>query len=173
MNPLASDPSGSGRTEQIASEIRFLEEAGRLATENVLGSAGGPFGAVVVCGGTIVGRGVNRVTSRPDPTAHAEIEAIREAARTIGRFDLGECVLYVNCDPCPMCLAAVYWARIRRVVCGSPASLAAEAGFMDVSLKAELQLPPEKRRLAVEQIDLPACREAFRLWNLSGQKIPY
>ncbi|CAB4242739.1 Guanine deaminase [Methylacidimicrobium sp. AP8] len=173
MSPPISDPPGGGPAERFASEIRFLEEAARLAAENVLRAHGGPFGAVVVRGGTIVGRGVNRVAARPDPTAHAEIEAIRDAARTIGRFDLGECVLYASCDPCPMCLAAVYWARIRRVVCGAPASLAAEAGFMDVSLWAELALPPEQRRLVVEHVDLPACREVFALWNRSEKKIPY
>ncbi len=173
MNDFLSIRSERDRPDPGGREIGFLEEAARLATENVLRNTGGPFGAVVVHEGTIVGRGVNRVTSRPDPTAHAEIEAIRDAARTIGRFDLGECVLYVNCDPCPMCLAAIYWARIRRVVCGSPASLAAEAGFMDVSLWEELRLPPEKRSLLVERIDLPVCREALRLWNLSERKTPY
>ncbi|QSR84348.1 nucleoside deaminase [Methylacidimicrobium sp. B4] len=173
MNPSPSDPSGGGRARGSASEIRFLEEAARLATENVLRNEGGPFGAVVVRESAIVGRGVNRVTARPDPTAHAEIEAIREAAQTIGRFDLGGCVLYVNCDPCPMCLAAAYWARIERIVCGAPSSLAAEAGFLDVALWKEVQLPPEERRLLVERIDLPACRQAFALWNQSKNKIHY
>ncbi|MDD4933582.1 MAG: nucleoside deaminase [Methylacidiphilaceae bacterium] len=173
MNPPTSGPSGSDHADSVAGEIRFLEEAAKLAMENVLRNAGGPFGAIVVREGVVVGRGSNRVTARPDPTAHAEIEAIRDAARTLDCFDLGECVLYVNCDPCPMCLAAVYWARIRRVVCGSPSSLAERAGFLDVSLWKELQLPPERRSLSVERLELPACREAFRLWNLSKKKIPY
>ncbi|MGD9896929.1 MAG: nucleoside deaminase [Candidatus Methylacidiphilaceae bacterium] len=173
MNPSTSISPGSAASDPIPWEIRFLEEAAALARENVLRNAGGPFGAVVVREGIIVGRGVNRVTARPDPTAHAEIEAIREAARTIDRFDLGECVLYANCDPCPMCLAAIYWARIRMVVSGAPASVAAEAGFLDVSIWKELELSPEKRSLPTARIDLPSCREAFRLWNLSERRIPY
>lgn len=113
------------------------------------------------------------MTARPDPTAHAEIEAIRDAAFRLGTFDLGECILYSSCEPCPLCLAALYLARIRRAFYGSSAEEAAAAGFLDIFLREELSLPPERRKLSLRRVESAACREPFRLWSLSTNKVPY
>ncbi|VVM07232.1 dCMP deaminase [Methylacidimicrobium cyclopophantes] len=170
---MAERSSRREPTEPDAFDNRFLEEAVRIARENVLRNEGGPFGAVVIHRGEIVGRGANRVTARPDPTAHAEIEAIRDAAFRLGTFDLGECILYSSCEPCPLCLAALYLARIRRAFYGSSAEEAAAAGFLDIFLREELSLPPERRKLSLRRVESAACREPFRLWSLSTNKVPY
>ncbi len=116
----------------------FLRRAIALATQNVESGAGGPFGAVVVRDGKIVGEGANSVTASNDPTAHAEVNAIRAAAKTLGTFTLAGCELYTSCEPCPMCLAAAYWARLDAVYYGASAADAARAGFDDAFLYAEL-----------------------------------
>ncbi len=115
----------------------FLRRAIALATENVVSGAGGPFGAVIVRDGRIVGEGVNTVTAAHDPTAHGEVNAIRAAAKTLGSFSLAGCQLYTSCEPCPMCLAAAYWARIDAIYYGASAADAARAGFDDAFLYAE------------------------------------
>lgn len=151
---------------------RFLLEAIRLADESIA-NGGGPFGAVLVKDGEIVGRGNNRVTQDNDPTAHAEVQAIREACRTLGDFQLTGCELYVNCEPCPMCLSAAYWARVDAIYFAATAADAAEAGFDDVLIKEELQRPPAQRRLPMQQTHRESALPTFARWREMEGKIEY
>ena len=125
-------------TEQ---DKRFIQMAIDLATENVR-NGGGPFGAIVVKDGEVIATGVNRVTANNDPTAHAEVQAIRAACAKTGNFELKGCVLYTSCEPCPMCLGAIYWSRVDRVVYAGTQNDAADAGFDDSFIYDELELPP-------------------------------
>lgn len=143
---------------------RFLREAIRLAGEGLRNGRGGPFGAVVVREGVVVGRGQNQVTSEVDPTAHAEVQAIREACRTVGHFALHGCTLYTSCEPCPMCLSAIYWARIARVVFGASRDDAARAGFDDAFLYEELTREPDARTLPMERALAEEAQGPFREW---------
>ncbi|MBK8228442.1 MAG: nucleoside deaminase [Flavobacteriales bacterium] len=129
---------------------RFLREAIALARAGMDRNEGGPFGCVVVKDGEIIGRGNNKVTSSNDPTAHAEVVAIREACQAIGSFQLEGCTLYTSCEPCPMCLGAIYWARPYRIVFAATRADAAQAGFDDQLIYDELPLPAEQRRIATE-----------------------
>lgn len=151
----------------------FLREALRLAVQSMELDGGGPFGAVVVRDGTIVGRGGNRVTTGCDPTAHAEIEAIRDAARRLGEYHLERCALYVSCEPCPMCLAAAYWAHIERIVFAGSAEDAADAGFDDVMIAMEVRKAPGQRRMPTEQSLRSEAREIFALWKSRVDKVEY
>ena len=151
----------------------FLRRAIALATENVLGGTGGPFGAVVVRDGRIVGEGANSVTATFDPTAHAEVNAIRAACRALGTFVLDGCELYTSCEPCPMCLAASYWARIDAIYYGSAAADAARAGFDDAALYAEFQKDQKFRALPARQLLADEARASFDAWLASPIKIPY
>lgn len=126
-------------------DIKFLKQAIELAKKKSGGGDYGPFGAVVVMDGQIVGDGYNKVVPSHDPTAHAEVVAIRNACESLGTHDLSKCVLYASCEPCPMCLAATYWARIKRVVYAASRKDAAGAGFDDDFLYKEVALPPQKR----------------------------
>lgn len=150
-----------------------MREAARLALENVTSGAGGPFGAVVVRGGEVIARGVNRVTSTFDPTAHAEVVAIREAARALGRFDLSDCEIYTSCEPCPMCLGAIYWARLSRVAFGCTQADADAIGFSDQFIYEELARPKEARALPMRQVGRAAAHKAFEAWTRSVSKVPY
>jgi tRNA(Arg) A34 adenosine deaminase TadA len=147
----------------------FMNEAIRLARE----SKGGPFGAVVVKDGRIISRGNNEVTTKNDPTAHAEIVAIREACRAVGDFQLRGAEIYASCEPCPMCLAAIYWARLDRCYFALTRQDAAAMGFDDEFLYRELSLPVESRRLPL----LPAGRDEalvlVREWNEKPDKVRY
>jgi tRNA(Arg) A34 adenosine deaminase TadA len=143
----------------------FLEEAGRLAQAAVERGDGGPFGAVVVSDGQIISRGWNRVLLTKDPTAHAEIVAIREASRQLGRFHLDACELYTSCEPCPMCLAAAYWARIPTIYYACTRMDAAAAGFQDDALYRELTSPPSERRIRLVQASSPAAAAAMAAWR--------
>ncbi len=151
---------------------RFLLEAIRLADESIA-NGGGPFGAVLVKDGEIVGRGNNRVTQNNDPTAHAEVQAIRDACRTLGDFQLTGCELYVNCEPCPMCLSAAYWARVAAVYFAATAADAAEAGFDDVLIKEELQRPLAQRHLPMQQALRVSALPTFVRWREMEDKIEY
>lgn len=151
---------------------QFLLEAIRLADESVA-NGGGPFAAVVVREGEIVGRGNNRVTLNHDPTAHAEVQAIRDACRNLGDFQLRGCELYVNCEPCPMCLAAAYWARLDAVYYAASAADAAEAGFDDVLIRNELVLEPEQRQLPMRQAAREQALGTFRRWQQLEDKVEY
>ncbi len=151
----------------------FLRRAITLATENVLGGSGGPFGAVVVRGGSIVGEGANSVTATYDPTAHAEVNAIRAACRALGTFVLAGCELYTSCEPCPMCLAACYWARLDAIYYGSSAADAARAGFDDAFLYAEFHKDQKFRALPARQMLADEARASFDAWLASPFKVPY
>ncbi len=149
----------------------FMETAIELACKNI-DNEGGPFGAVVVRDGIIVGRGQNRVTAGNDPTAHAEVMAIRDACRTLQTFDLSGCEIYSSCEPCPMCLGAVYWARLDALWYGATRYDAAAAGFDDEFIYEELDRTAEQRNLKIRSIGKDAVRP-FRLWLEKTDKTPY
>jgi guanine deaminase len=151
----------------------FLREAIRLARESVDSGCGGPFGAVIVRDGRIVGRGQNRVTSLNDPTAHAEIQAIRDACAELGTFWLETCEIYTSCEPCPMCLGAIYWARLSRIHYAADRTDAASIGFDDEFLYREIPTPPAHRRIPMRQALREEALEAFRLWDASEDKTEY
>jgi len=151
----------------------FMRRAIALATENVVGAKGGPFGAVIVRGGRIVGEGANAVTATCDPTAHAEVNAIRAACQNLKTFNLAGCELYTSCEPCPMCLAAAYWARLAAVYYGCSAEDAARAGFDDAFLYAELQKDSQFRALMQRQMLAEEARASFDAWMAAPVKIPY
>lgn len=150
-----------------------MAEAIRLSIEKMEAGEGGPFGAVVVRNGKIISRGWNRVTSTNDPTAHAEIVAIREACKELGTFWLGDCEIYVNCEPCPMCLAAVYWAGIGKLYYGALRQDAAAVGFGDGYIAEELDKPAAERNLRIEQGMREEALEAFTIWDKMENKVEY
>jgi guanine deaminase len=151
----------------------FMARAVQLATENVLSGRGGPFGAVIVRDGDIVAEGVNRVTSSNDPTAHAEVVAIRSACGKLGVFDLKGCELYASCEPCPMCLGAIYWARLARVCFGASAADASRIGFDDSSIYGEFARAHSERSIPMVQMMREKALTAFRAWNEKSDKISY
>jgi tRNA(Arg) A34 adenosine deaminase TadA len=151
----------------------FMQEAIRLSLEMMRAGKGGPFGAVVVRDGEIIGRGWNQVTSANDPTAHAEIVAIREACRKTGAFLLEGAELYASCEPCPMCLSAAYWARISRVYYAASRRDAAEAGFLDEIIYEELAAEASQRRIPCIGLGREQALAAFREWKQKPDRIPY
>ncbi len=134
---------------------------------------GGPFGAVIARDGKIVGEGCNRVVATSDPTAHAEVVAIRDACRKLKSFRLDGCVLYTSCEPCPMCLAAAYWARVDRIVFANSRGDAEKVGFGDAFIYAEIPLPPHRRRLPMARLSGGLALAVFREWAFKADKIPY
>ncbi|AFZ68269.1 nucleoside deaminase [Deinococcus peraridilitoris] len=152
---------------------QFMREAAQLALENVHSAQGGPFGAVIVRDGEVIARGMNRVTSTSDPTAHAEVVAIREAAHRLGTFDLSGCEIYTSCEPCPMCLGAIYWARLNRVYYGCTQADADAIGFSDQFIYEELARPQDQRRLEMRQLGREVSLQAFEAWTVSQSKVPY
>lgn len=151
---------------------RFMKEAITLATENVK-NQGGPFGAVIVKDGKVIAKGVNRVTDSCDPTAHAEVVAIRNACQTLQTFDLSGCTLYTSCEPCPMCLGAIYWARPDAVYYAASRKEAAHAGFDDDLIYDEVPLEPEKRSLPFYHLSSIEHHEPFTTWNNTENKTLY
>ena len=152
---------------------RFMAEAIRLAMDGVASGRGGPFGAVVVKDGKVIGRGCNEVTSKKDPTAHAEIVAIREAAKSLGVFHLVGCQLYTTCEPCPMCLAAIYWARIDRYYFGCTAQDAAAIEFADALIHHELGVPPAERTIPAIPLMRTEALAAFAAWRAKADRVGY
>ncbi|HOX25491.1 MAG TPA: nucleoside deaminase [Candidatus Krumholzibacteria bacterium] len=152
---------------------RFIEETLRLAEANVSEGRGGPFGAIVVKGGEIIARGTNLVTATGDPTAHAEVVAIREACRVLGTFQLAGCDVYASCEPCPMCLGAVYWARPDRLFFAGTRADAAAAGFDDSLIYDEIPLPPAARSLPTEQVTHADRLRPFAAWNARADRVDY
>ena len=150
-----------------------MARAIELATENVRSGWGGPFAAVVVKDGRIIAEGTNQVTSNNDPTAHAEIVAIRKACEALGDFQLHDCEIYTTCEPCPMCLGAIYWARPARVFFASTASDAARAGFDDSFIFEQMQLPFAERRIPMIPMMREEARAALRAWEEKTDKTPY
>lgn len=154
-------------------KARFMREAIRISFATMRRNHGGPFGAVVVRRGKIIGRGRNRVTSTNDPTAHAEINAIREACRRLKTFQLDDCELYTSCEPCPMCLAAIYWARLKRVYYGNTRKDAARVGFDDDLLYREVTRPVSRRKMPMKQLLRDEAVRAFAEWQSKPDKTPY
>ena len=151
----------------------FMREALDLATENARVGAGGPFAALIVRGDEVVARGTNRVTTSNDPTAHAEVEAIRAACSALGDFQLGGCTLYTTCEPCPMCMGAIYWARPERVVYASTRQDAAAAGFDDALIYSELTRPPEARRIPMHSLLREEGGRPFEAWAQAEKRTDY
>jgi len=151
----------------------FMREAIRLAEDGMQGGRGGPFGCVIVRQGSIVGRGHNRVTSTNDPTAHAEVVAIRDACATLETFQLADCELYTSCEPCPMCLAAAYWARIPVLYYGNTRADAAAIGFDDDFIYQQVPLPPEKRAIKMSPLLRDAAQATFQAWAAKSDKVRY
>lgn len=150
-----------------------MAEAIRLSIENVRLGKGGPFGAVVVKDGQIIARGANEVTSSNDPTAHAEVVAIRKACAALGDFQLTDCEVYTSCEPCPMCLGAIYWARPKKIYYANTAEDAAKIGFDDRFIYEELGRDVAARKMPVEQFMREEALEAFRIWQEKSDKIEY
>ena len=150
-----------------------MREAIRISLEKMRRNHGGPFGAVVVRRGKIIGRGWNRVTSTNDPTAHAEVSAIRDACRRLKSFQLDDCELYTSCEPCPMCLAAIYWARLRRVYYGNTRKDAARIEFDDDFIYREVARPIARRKIPMKQLLRNEALLAFKAWREKADKIRY
>jgi guanine deaminase len=150
----------------------FMRRAIAIALENIR-AGGGPFGAVVAKDGRVIAEGVNRVTASNDPTAHAEVVAIREACRALGDFQLSGCNLYTTCEPCPMCLGAIYWARPARVFYAGSAADAAAAGFDDAFIYDELKSPHTARRIPMTQLLRNESLAIFSAWKQKPDKTPY
>lgn len=153
--------------------INFMKEAIRLAEENVRSNRGGPFGAVVVKEGKIIARGVNQVTTSNDPTAHAEVVAIRAACKALNSFRLEDCIVYTSCEPCPMCLGALYWARPKALYFAATKEDAAEIGFDDRFIYEEINLSLGHRKLPTFNLLRAEALKAFRLWAESPDKVLY
>ena len=154
-------------------QIKFMREAIRISIENVQSGKGGPFGAVIVKDGEIIAHGKNEVTGSNDPTAHAEIVAIREACQKLDSFQLAGCEIYCSCEPCPMCLGAIYWARPDKIYYANTKEDAARINFEDDFIYAELDLPNEHRKLPTQQLLRDEALVAFELWRTSTKKMTY
>jgi guanine deaminase len=151
----------------------FMQQALALAAQGIELGHGGPFGALVVVAGRIVGQGWNQVVHRNDPTAHAEILAIRQACADLKTFHLPEATLYTTCEPCPMCLGALYWARIENLVYGATAEDAAEVGFDDHLIRQALRHPVQQQNLQVVQYNRKESRDLFIRWHASNKRVDY
>jgi len=150
-----------------------MDRAIALSIENVRTGAGGPFAALVVRGGSILADGTNRVTSSNDPTAHAEVVAIRSACQALESFQLINCELYTTCEPCPMCMGAIYWARLATVYYANTRGDAAQIGFDDSFIYDQLNLAPQERKISMIQLMRPQALQAFREWEKSPLKVKY
>ncbi len=151
----------------------FMAKAIELSLENVRSGKGGPFAAVIVKEGKVIAQGTNRVASSNDPTAHAEIVAIREACRVLGHFQLTGCEIYATCEPCPMCMAAIYWVRPAKVYFASTSEDAARYGFDDAYIREQLQLPPAQKKIPMAQIMRDQALKVLPLWEQKTDKIEY
>ncbi len=155
------------------SDKKFMREALHLAEVGMRSGRGGPFGCVVVRKGEVVGRGHNRVTSTNDPTAHAEVVAIRDACAHLETFQLDDCELYTSCEPCPMCLSAIYWARIPQVFYANTRTDAAAIGFDDDFIYQQVPLPPSQRTIKMTLLLRDEAQEAFKEWAKKTDKVRY
>jgi len=154
-------------------KLKFMKRAIELSIQGSSGGKGGPFGAVIVRNGEIVGEGFNQVTSTNDPTAHAEVVAIRDACKHLDTFQLSDCELYTSCEPCPMCLGAIYWARPSKVYYANTRDDAAEAGFDDAFIYDEIPLPLAERKIEMIPLGREEAKKAFKLWNQKNDKVDY
>jgi guanine deaminase len=157
----------------MPADYSFMELAIDLAMNNVVTGAGGPFGAVVVKHGKVIAAAANSVTATNDPTAHAEVMAIRQACQALGTFQLDGCDIYTSCEPCPMCLGAMYWARPAMVYYANTRAHAAEAGFDDAFIYDEVGFDPGSRTLKMERLSLPKALEHFDFWVSSQSQVKY
>jgi guanine deaminase len=154
-------------------EEKFMSEAIALSRKSIQGNEGGPFGCIVVKGEKVVGRGNNKVTSTNDPTAHAEVVAIRDACRNLDTFQLEDCEIYTTCEPCPMCLGAIYWARPKRVYYANNREDAAEIGFDDSMIYEEFGVDLDKRRIPILSLGREEALQVFREWKQKEDKVGY
>lgn len=151
----------------------FMEKAIEVALENAISNQGGPFGAIVVKDGKIIGTGRNEVTASNDPTAHAEVQAIREACQYLNDFQLIDCEIYTSCEPCPMCIGAIYWARPKAVYYACTKEDAAKIGFDDQFIYEQLSLPIDQRNITMKQISPNQYELPFKTWEKSKDKTHY
>ena len=159
--------------EPTREQLEFMREAIRLSERNMETNEGGPFGAVVVKNGQIIGRGNNRVLASNDPTAHAEVVAIREACTALGSFQLDGCEIYCSCEPCPMCLGAIYWARPEKIYFANTKVDAAEIGFDDQFIYEEIERPIDQRKFFTRQLLRDEALTAFQTWASKTDKTEY
>lgn len=152
---------------------KFMRRAIELSRQHMQKNAGGPFGAVVVKDGKIIGEGWNKVTSNSDPTAHAEVEAIREACRNLKAFDLSGAEIYTSCEPCPMCLAAIYWARVDRIYFGNSRQDAAQIHFDDDLIYGEISKKMSDRKIKMTQLLHEEANQVFSEWEMKTDKVRY
>jgi len=164
---------GNQQEQEKMTDQELMTEAIRLAREKMKAGEGGPFGALIVRNGAIIARGWNKVTTTNDPTAHAEIVAIRNACSILQTFDLSGHELFVNCEPCPMCLAAAYWSRLTRIVYGADHHDAAAIGFADAFIYQELAVKAADRKMVMQQTMAEEAREGLALWSDLENKVPY
>ena len=151
---------------------KFMQRAIELSVENIK-NGGGPFGALIVKDGKIISEGTNRVTAEHDPTAHAEISAIRQAAQKLNTFNLEGCIIYTSCEPCPMCLSAIYWARLDKIFYGNTKTDAEKIGFDDSFIYDELKLDPTNRKIAMKRLLPDEAIIAFEDWKIKEDKEEY
>ena len=161
------------KKDQILEHIYFLNEAIKEARKGMKAGAGGPFGAVIVKDGKIIARGHNCVTSTNDPTAHAEVTAIRNACKKLKSFELKNCVIYSSCEPCPMCLGAIYWARPKALYYAADRLRAADSNFDDEAIYKEVPLAPGDRSLKTVRIAIPGSDVPFNEWDAKEDKTEY
>jgi len=157
--------------EQLKEHEKFMQIAIQLSEQNVLQSLGTPFGAVVVKDGKLVAKSANKVSATNDPTAHAEVAAIRLACKKLKTFDLSGCVIYTSCEPCPMCLGAIYWAKVEMIYYANTKADAAAADFDDQFIYNELDKAMNERKLPIKQLLRDEAQQAFKLWQKSAMKI--
>lgn len=150
-----------------------MEIAVQLAHDNVLSQGGGPFGAVIVKNGAIIGKGCNNVTTLNDPTAHAEVQAIRDACKNLGSFQLEDCEVYTSCEPCPMCIGALYWARPKAIYYASTKEDAAKIGFDDQFIYQEIEKPIDQRTIKMVNLKSINYKLPFRTWATFSEKVEY
>jgi guanine deaminase len=154
-------------------KLQFMQMAVDLSSEGMNNGKGGPFGCIIVKDGEVVGKGANSVSSTNDPTAHAEVVAIRDACKNLGTFQLTGCEVYTSCEPCPMCLGAIYWARPGIVYYANTKIDAAEIGFDDQFIYEEIEKHPEERKIKFQQMKLSEAKSVFIQWKAKGNKILY
>lgn len=151
---------------------KYMRKAIQLSIKNIE-NGGGPFGAVIIKDGKIIATGVNRVTANNDPTAHAEVTAIRKAAKKLGTFDLSGCEIYTSCEPCPMCLGAIYWAHLDKIYYGNSKQDAKKIGFDDSFIYDEIELKPENRKIETNRLLPEEAIKAFESWEEKDDKVEY
>jgi guanine deaminase len=163
---------GASMSTLVSPDV-FMDHALKLASEKMRTHRGGPFGAVIVRNNAILAEGWNQVTATNDPTAHAEVVAIRQACAKLGSFNLPDCDIYTSCEPCPMCLGAIYWTRLRRLYYANTRSQAAEIGFDDEFIYREIGIAPGSRSIPGVHLVLPDSHLPFAQWVAMPEKIPY